>query len=127
MLTITPYVKQEESGQKPAEHPSHALASRTSSSGERSLCRGGRAWRREEGSVMVVGMAALIVVGEGSVLKGRQVQVMRRGKAQYVGTAFSDHDVVAILQAAGLSDPEEVLDDPRWVQWCGGRTWKPLP
>ncbi|MFC8015047.1 hypothetical protein [Streptomyces cinereoruber] len=72
-------------------------------------------------------MAALIVVGEGSALKGRQVRVMRRGEAQYVGTAFSDHDVVAILQAAGLSDPEEVLDDPRWVRWCGGRAWKPLP
>ncbi|MFI8829155.1 hypothetical protein [Streptomyces sp. NPDC053431] len=70
-------------------------------------------------------MAALIVVDEPAGAGGRRVSVMRRGREEFLGTAFSDHDVIVFLQAAGLSDPEEVLDDPRWVQWCGGRAWNP--
>ncbi|MFI8294259.1 hypothetical protein ACIGBL_34740 [Streptomyces sp. NPDC085614] len=69
-------------------------------------------------------MAALIVVGEPAGTGGRRVTVMRRGREDLLGTAFSDHDVIDFLQAAGLSDPEEVLDDPRWIQWHGGRTWR---
>ncbi|WP_406053582.1 hypothetical protein OG462_44310 [Streptomyces sp. NBC_01077] len=71
-------------------------------------------------------MAALIVVSEPGETGGRQVTVMRRGHEESLGTAFSDHDVIAFLQGAGLSDPEEVLDDPRWLQWRGGRAWNPL-
>ncbi|MFF8848175.1 hypothetical protein ACF08N_36790 [Streptomyces sp. NPDC015127] len=68
-------------------------------------------------------MAALIVVSEPSGMGGRQVSVMRRGREECLGRAFSDHDVIVFLEAAGLSDPDEVLDDPRWVQWNGGRAW----
>ncbi|MFE5546112.1 hypothetical protein ACFQ71_20120 [Streptomyces sp. NPDC056534] len=70
-------------------------------------------------------MAALIVVGEPTGAGGRRVSAMRRGREEPLGTAFSDHDVIVFLRAAGLSDPEEVLDDPRWIQWCGGRAWNP--
>ncbi|MET7391792.1 hypothetical protein ACFYPT_42365 [Streptomyces sp. NPDC005529] len=68
-------------------------------------------------------MAALISVGEQVATGGRRVTVMRRDREVFLGTAFSEHDVIVILQRAGLSDPEEVLDDPRWVQWHGGRDW----
>ncbi|MFD9622346.1 hypothetical protein ACFWB2_34530 [Streptomyces virginiae] len=71
-------------------------------------------------------MAALIVVGEQAGTGGRLVSVMRGGREESLGTAFSEHDVIVFLQAAGLSDPEEVLADPRWVQWRGGRAWNPL-
>ncbi|MGW6215807.1 hypothetical protein [Streptomyces sp. NPDC055109] len=70
-------------------------------------------------------MAALIVVGESARAGGRRVSVMRRGREEFLGTAFSDHDVIVFLQGAGLSDPEEVLDDARWIQWYGGRGWNP--
>ncbi|MGW7200848.1 hypothetical protein [Streptomyces chryseus] len=67
-------------------------------------------------------MGALVVVGEPSHTGGRRVSVMSRGCEEPLGTAFSDHDVVVFLQAAGLlSDPDEVLDHPRWVQGRGGR------
>jgi hypothetical protein len=66
---------------------------------------------------------ALIVVDEPSETGGRGVSVMRRGVEECLGVAFSDHDVIEFLQAAGLSDPDEVLDEPRWVQWRGGRAW----
>jgi hypothetical protein len=35
--------------------------------------------------------------------------------------ARSDHDVVEFLEAAGVIDPENVLDDPQWVDWRGGQ------
>ncbi|MFF7182941.1 hypothetical protein [Streptomyces sp. NPDC008121] len=70
-------------------------------------------------------MAALIMVDEPSETGGRRVSVMRQGREECLGTAFSDHDVIVFLQAAGLSDPDEILDDPRWVQWLGGRVWNP--
>ncbi|MDX2565165.1 hypothetical protein PV371_36700 [Streptomyces sp. TX20-6-3] len=72
-------------------------------------------------------MAALIVVGAPSQNGGRRVSVMRRGREDFLGTAFSEQDVIVFLEASGLSDPEEVLDDPRWVRWSGGRVWHPSP
>lgn len=40
-----------------------------------------------------------------------------------LGLAYSDRDLVVFLEAAGVLDPEQVLDDPLWVEWRGpGRT-----
>ncbi|MFF3138821.1 hypothetical protein [Streptomyces mirabilis] len=44
--------------------------------------------------------------------------------------AHSDHDLVVFLEAGGVVDPENVLDDPQLVQWWGagapvGRCRKP--
>jgi len=45
----------------------------------------------------------------------------RHGRDEILGLAHSDHDLVVFLEAAGVSDPDKVLDDPRWVEWRGGR------
>lgn len=44
----------------------------------------------------------------------------RHGQDEILGTAYSDHDLVVFLEGAGVSDPEAILDDPRWVEWRGG-------
>lgn len=44
----------------------------------------------------------------------------RRGRDEILGTAYSDHDLVVFLEAAGIDDPESVLDLPRWVEWRDG-------
>ncbi|AWW35455.1 hypothetical protein DN051_01145 [Streptomyces cadmiisoli] len=41
--------------------------------------------------------------------------------SEILGTAYSDHDLVVLLEAAGVADPENVRDDPGWVEWRGGR------
>ncbi|MEU9984856.1 hypothetical protein [Streptomyces sp. NPDC050856] len=46
----------------------------------------------------------------------------RRGRDEGVDLAHCDHDLVVFLEAAGVSDPDRVLDDPRWVEWRGGRS-----
>ncbi|MGW3341196.1 hypothetical protein [Streptomyces sp. BV129] len=46
--------------------------------------------------------------------------VRARGYEQPLGTAFSDHDLVVFLEAAGITDPELILDDPAWIEWSGG-------
>ncbi|WP_206301906.1 hypothetical protein [Streptomyces sp. AcE210] len=38
-----------------------------------------------------------------------------------LGLAYSDGDVIEFLRRAGLPDAEELLDDPSWVTWRGGR------
>lgn len=48
---------------------------------------------------------------------GRRVTV----RGEIVGLAFSDHDVREFLRRAGLPDREQLLDDPAWVTWAGGR------
>ena len=48
---------------------------------------------------------------------GRPVVV----RSEIVGLAHSDHDVVEFLRRAGLAFGEDVLDDPVWVEWKGGR------
>ncbi|MFE0633498.1 hypothetical protein ACFW3D_42045 [Streptomyces sp. NPDC058864] len=52
---------------------------------------------------------------------GRLVTMHREDRMEddYVGTAFSDHDLLLILRSAGLPDPDLVVDDPRWVEWRG--------
>jgi hypothetical protein len=47
--------------------------------------------------------------------------VHSHGRDEILGTAYSDHDLVVFLQAAGVDEPEAVLDDARWVEWRGGR------
>ncbi|WP_435280080.1 hypothetical protein [Streptomyces sp. 1222.5] len=64
---------------------------------------------------------APIVVHELSPTGGRRVTVHRHGHDAILGTAYSDHDLVRLLRAAGIADPDWVLDDPRWVQWRGDR------
>ncbi|MFF1443450.1 hypothetical protein [Streptomyces sp. NPDC058295] len=65
--------------------------------------------------------SALIVVHRPSERGGRRVSVNRGGQDEILGLAHSDHDLVVFLEAAGLSDPDELLDDPGRVEWRGGR------
>ncbi|MBQ0851425.1 hypothetical protein J8N05_24980 [Streptomyces sp. BH-SS-21] len=64
---------------------------------------------------------ALIVVHRLAASGGRRVSVHRGGRAEILGLAHSDHDLIAFLEAAGLSSPAELLDNPGWVEWRGGR------
>lgn len=52
---------------------------------------------------------------------GRLVTMHREGRMEddYVGTAFSDHDLLLILRSAGLPEPGLAVDGPRWVEWRG--------
>ncbi|MEW1569878.1 hypothetical protein AB0454_44110 [Streptomyces sp. NPDC093509] len=61
-----------------------------------------------------------IVVHRPSLSGGRRVSVHGHGRDEILGTAYSDHDLVVFLEAVGISDPELVLDDPRWVEWRDG-------
>ncbi|MFJ2217802.1 hypothetical protein ACIQVO_36715 [Streptomyces sp. NPDC101062] len=61
-----------------------------------------------------------IVVHRPSTSGGRKVTVHSGGRNEVLGTAYSDHDLIVFLEAAGIADPEAVLDDPRWVEWRGG-------
>ncbi|MBT2529979.1 hypothetical protein J7E91_32630 [Streptomyces sp. ISL-99] len=63
---------------------------------------------------------APIVVHRPSGSGGRRVTLHRHGRDEILGLAFSDHDLVVFLEAAGLIDPNTVLDDPRWVEWRDG-------
>ncbi|MFC9843838.1 hypothetical protein ACFWFF_27895 [Streptomyces sp. NPDC060223] len=60
---------------------------------------------------------APIVVHRPLLTGGRPVVV----RSEIVGLAHSDHDVVEFLRRAGLAFGEDVLDDPVWVEWKGGR------
>ncbi|MEU6347041.1 hypothetical protein ABZ883_39560 [Streptomyces sp. NPDC046977] len=64
---------------------------------------------------------ARFVVHGPSPRGGRLVTMHRADCVEddYVGTAFSEHDLLLILRSAGLPDPELVVDDPRWVEWQG--------
>ncbi|WP_351236895.1 hypothetical protein [Streptomyces sp. NPDC002133] len=64
---------------------------------------------------------APIVVYRPSASGGRRVTMHSHGRDEILGTAFSDQDLVVFLEAAGISDAETVMDDPRWVEWRGGR------
>ncbi|MFE3408885.1 hypothetical protein ACFXMT_11265 [Streptomyces mirabilis] len=48
---------------------------------------------------------------------GRPVVV----RSVVVGLAHSDHEVVEFLRRAGLALGEDVVDDPVWVEWKGGK------
>lgn len=64
-----------------------------------------------------------IVVHQLSPTGGRRVTA----RGEVLGTAHSDHDLVVFLEAAGLQDPDRLLDDPAWVEWRGGceHQWDP--
>lgn len=62
---------------------------------------------------------APITVHPPSATGGRRVSVHTQGRDEVLGTAYSDHDVVVFLEAAGVVDPESVLDDAQWVEWLG--------
>ena len=64
---------------------------------------------------------APIVVHRPSRTGGRRVSVHWHGRDEILGTAYSDLDLVVFLEAAGIADPEAVLDDPQWVEWRDGR------
>ncbi|MFI9825908.1 hypothetical protein ACIHFC_36995 [Streptomyces sp. NPDC052013] len=52
---------------------------------------------------------------------GRRVTRRRGGREETLGFAYSDHDLVVFLEAAGVADPEAALNDPACVQWRGGQ------
>ncbi|MER5745029.1 MULTISPECIES: hypothetical protein [unclassified Streptomyces] len=60
---------------------------------------------------------APVVVHRLSGAGGRRVAI--RGKV--VGRAHNDSDLVEFLRRAGLDDAWELVDDPHWVEWSGGR------
>ncbi|MFB7191398.1 hypothetical protein ACFCZT_40275 [Streptomyces sp. NPDC056230] len=64
--------------------------------------------------------SAPIVVHRPSTSGGQRVTVRRGGRDEFLGTAYSDHDLVVFLEGAGVADPEAILDDPQWVEWRGG-------
>ncbi|MEV5204219.1 hypothetical protein [Streptomyces sp. NPDC053720] len=64
--------------------------------------------------------SAPIVVHRPSLSGGRRVTVNRHGRDEILGLAHSDHDLVVFLETAGVLDAEQILDDPHWVEWCGG-------
>ncbi|MFE9500654.1 hypothetical protein [Streptomyces collinus] len=64
-------------------------------------------------------VSAPIVVHRPSISGGRRVTVHRNGVHVILGTAYSDHDLVVILEGAGIADSAAILDDPRWVEWRG--------
>ena len=61
-------------------------------------------------------MRAPIVVHPPSPTGGRRVTA----RGHILGLAHSDHDLIVLLERAGLHDADLVLDDPRWVEWRGG-------
>ncbi|MFB6784789.1 hypothetical protein ACFCX0_48020 [Streptomyces sp. NPDC056352] len=38
-----------------------------------------------------------------------------------VGLARDDRDLIEFLRWAGLDDAWDILDDPHWIEWRGGR------
>ncbi|MFD9601971.1 hypothetical protein OG609_44580 (plasmid) [Streptomyces sp. NBC_01224] len=64
--------------------------------------------------------SAPITVHRPSTSGGRRVTVHSSGREETLGTAYSDRDLVVFLEGAGVAEPEAILDDPQWVEWCGG-------
>ncbi|MGW2586347.1 hypothetical protein ACWCYZ_34415 [Streptomyces virginiae] len=63
--------------------------------------------------------SAPIVVHQAFLGGGRQVTMRRQGREDVLGVAYSDHDLVVFLEAAGVVSPDNVLEDPQLVQWNG--------
>ncbi|MET7718267.1 hypothetical protein [Streptomyces sp. NPDC005407] len=66
---------------------------------------------------------APIVVHRISQPGGRRVTV----RDQIMGLAHSDRDLLEFLRQAGLPDADDLLDDPTWVEWVGGRAHEYRP
>ncbi|MET8538727.1 hypothetical protein ABZV67_45560 [Streptomyces sp. NPDC005065] len=69
-------------------------------------------------------MEGALVVHRLSASGGRLVTLRRHGRERILGLAHSDHDLIVFLEAAGVVDPESVLDDPRRLEWRGGSAHK---
>ncbi|WUM04414.1 hypothetical protein OHB16_00315 [Streptomyces sp. NBC_00334] len=54
-----------------------------------------------------------IVVHRPSVSGGRRATVHRDGRDEFLGTAYSDHDVVMFIEEAGITDLVYILDEPQ--------------
>ncbi|MFF7331817.1 hypothetical protein [Streptomyces sp. NPDC008150] len=52
---------------------------------------------------------------------GRRVTVHSDGRDEVLGIAYSDHDLAVFLAAAGVADPEAIVNDPQWLEWRGAR------
>lgn len=64
--------------------------------------------------------SAPVVVHRGRPSGGRQVTLHRDGREEVLGVAHSDHELIALLEAAGVVEPDNVLDDPQLVEWRDG-------
>lgn len=42
------------------------------------------------------------------------------GRDEILGSAYSDHDLVVVLEGAGVAEPEGILNDPQWAEWRDG-------
>ncbi|MFE7394249.1 hypothetical protein [Streptomyces sp. NPDC057582] len=62
-------------------------------------------------------MSAPIVVYGPSSAGGRAVTI----NGAIAGLARDDRDLVEFLRRAGLYEAEQLLDDPHWIEWRGGR------
>ncbi|MFE9850370.1 hypothetical protein ACFYPN_16375 [Streptomyces sp. NPDC005576] len=62
-------------------------------------------------------MSAPIIIHRPSPTGGRRVTI----RGQIAGLAMGDVDVIEFLRRAGLPDAEQLLDNPQWVEWRGGR------
>ncbi|MGW0607848.1 hypothetical protein [Streptomyces sp. NPDC002640] len=63
---------------------------------------------------------APIVVHRPSPTGGRRVTVHRHGRDEVLGVACGEDDVAVFLDAAGVTEPEALWDDPQWVEWRSG-------
>ncbi|MER6617529.1 hypothetical protein [Streptomyces xantholiticus] len=65
-------------------------------------------------------MSAPMVVHRPSPRGGRQVTVRLHDRDEVLlGTAYSDHSLVVLREAAGFDDPDRIIDDPKCVEWRG--------
>ncbi|MFF2409628.1 hypothetical protein [Streptomyces sp. NPDC058092] len=62
-------------------------------------------------------MSVPIVIHGLSPTGGRSVTI----NGQIAGLAHDDRDLVEFLRRAGLDDAWDILDDPHWIEWRGGR------
>jgi hypothetical protein len=62
-------------------------------------------------------MSAPIVVHGLSPSGGRRVTI----NGEIAGLAHDDRDLIEFLRRAGLYEPEDILDDPHWIEWRGVR------
>jgi hypothetical protein len=54
---------------------------------------------------------------------GRQASVCAEVAAMTFSGTHSDHNLVVFLEAVGVNSPDNILDDPDWVEWRGGRAY----
>ncbi|MFF0050355.1 hypothetical protein [Streptomyces sp. NPDC005498] len=40
---------------------------------------------------------------------------------ELAGLVADDQELIELLRRFGIDDPELRLDDPRWIEWIGGK------